>query len=477
MIQKYLNILLIALLSINTTVSLPKEDNTPLFPKPILAQNLQPTNKVQLTNVNKIDTIKIGSNDIIHHVVSLSEYSILSQKLFLLQNQLRKNPAKYYQNLLKEGNNETAKMLSNNLTPVQLQHDQLGVESLKYSLGLQLSAQDLIVEQSHSGEIGHIGSTTPYDRIHRYGDLSKGKYGAGEIIVYGLTDANEIINSIINDKLMFENLRRENFKSGAISCGYHNSSFQTSCVFVYADNFINKLKTEHKFYNNVLRALGYSALICLISLSYVKTGLYLLLVLFALPTTNLTRRSEIHLPGSLFLGSPNNETGIIKNKSMTKKEYETLEQVLFNNQNVARKYPKYYAKNMQLYINNPTAYKLLLNVKPVSVLKWNSGIKKAGNLLVANQGSTGVVGHYTSDRTSPTDRMNKYGKWNKFAAENISYGTYKDSFNILAGLINSPGHFKNMFSENYLIGSVSCGPHPIWVNMCAFEFAYAFESF
>ncbi|KAJ3218291.1 hypothetical protein HK099_005120 [Clydaea vesicula] len=422
MIQKYLNILLIALLSINTTVSLPKEDNTPLFPKPILAQNLQPTNKVQLTNVNKIDTIKIGSNDIIHHVVSLSEYSILSQKLFLLQNQLRKNPAKYYQNLLKEGNNETAKMLSNNLTPVQLQHDQLGVESLKYSLGLQLSAQDLIVEQSHSGEIGHIGSTTPYDRIHRYGDLSKGKYGAGEIIVYGLTDANEIINSIINDKLMFENLRRENFKSGAISCGYHNSSFQTSCVFVYADNFINKLKTEHKFYNNVLRALG----------------LYLLLVLFALPTTNLTRRSEIHLPGSLFLGSPNNETGIIKNKSMTKKEYETLEQVLFNNQN---------------------------------------GIKKAGNLLVANQGSTGVVGHYTSDRTSPTDRMNKYGKWNKFAAENISYGTYKDSFNILAGLINSPGHFKNMFSENYLIGSVSCGPHPIWVNMCAFEFAYAFESF
>jgi uncharacterized protein YkwD len=92
-----------------------------------------------------------------------------------------------------------------------------------------------------------------------------------------------------------------------------------------------------------------------------------------------------------------------------------------------------------------------------------------------DQGARGLVGHYGSDGSSPSDRIQAYGTWGGMVAENIAYGiTIADV--VVEQLIvddNVPdrGHRKNIFMPQLRFAGVGCGPHRVYGGMCVIDFA------
>jgi len=55
-------------------------------------------------------------------------------------------------------------------------------------------------------------------------------------------------------------------------------------------------------------------------------------------------------------------------------------------------------------------------------LEWNDYLALAAEDHCDDQGPRGATGHYGSDRSSPFDRISRYGTWGGSAAENLAYG-------------------------------------------------------
>lgn len=68
------------------------------------------------------------------------------------------------------------------------------------------------------------------------------------------------------------------------------------------------------------------------------------------------------------------------------------------------------------------AIEFLKTAEPVSELEWRSGMARACEDHVNDTGAQGLTGHTGTDGSSPYERMNRYGMWGTYAAENISYG-------------------------------------------------------
>ena len=68
------------------------------------------------------------------------------------------------------------------------------------------------------------------------------------------------------------------------------------------------------------------------------------------------------------------------------------------------------------------AIEYLKNAEPMGTLEWKSGMSKACQFHVEDQGPDGLTGHTSTDGSKSFDRMNRYGTWGGSAGENISYG-------------------------------------------------------
>jgi len=68
------------------------------------------------------------------------------------------------------------------------------------------------------------------------------------------------------------------------------------------------------------------------------------------------------------------------------------------------------------------AIDFLKTIEPVAELEWRSGMASACEDHVKDIGSKGRTGHQGTDGSSPYARMDRYGKWQYTAAENLSYG-------------------------------------------------------
>lgn len=124
------------------------------------------------------------------------------------------------------------------------------------------------------------------------------------------------------------------------------------------------------------------------------------------------------------------------------------------------------------------AIQFLQKTRPVSTLKFSRGLTLAARDLVRDQGVRGLTGHQGSDGSTPFQRMERYGKWQKIAGENIAYGpdtaqaVVRDL--IIDDGVRDRGHRTNMFQPQFRLTGVACGYHRQYRVMCDIKYAGGF---
>jgi uncharacterized protein YkwD len=121
------------------------------------------------------------------------------------------------------------------------------------------------------------------------------------------------------------------------------------------------------------------------------------------------------------------------------------------------------------------AIRALKKTRPVATLKFSRGLTLAARDHVRDQGNRGITGHNGRDGSTPFQRMERYGKWQSIAGENIAYGP--DSAQavvrdlIVDDGVADRGHRTNMFQPRYRLAGVACGYHSRYRVMCSISYA------
>ncbi len=117
--------------------------------------------------------------------------------------------------------------------------------------------------------------------------------------------------------------------------------------------------------------------------------------------------------------------------------------------------------------------------KPAGVLYPNESLSKAADDLVNFQTRNGKVGHIGKNRSTPVDRIERYGEWEHRVAENISYGSHSARQIVIALLVDdgvpSRGHRKNILNNDFKLVGLGTGQHPKYGTMCVMDFAGGFK--
>jgi uncharacterized protein YkwD len=123
------------------------------------------------------------------------------------------------------------------------------------------------------------------------------------------------------------------------------------------------------------------------------------------------------------------------------------------------------------------AVRFLKRARPLQPLTLSTGMSRAAADHCAEQ-VEGQLGHDGSDRTSPGDRISRYGNWSVSWGENISYGQ-KTARGIVLTLIiddgvRSRGHRKNIFNPKFNYAGAAFGPHARYRTVCSIDFAVGY---
>ena len=95
-------------------------------------------------------------------------------------------------------------------------------------------------------------------------------------------------------------------------------------------------------------------------------------------------------------------------------------------------------------------------------------------------GENGLTGHTGTDGSTPYKRMDRYGSWNRWAAENISYGSL-EGVDVVMQLfvddgVRSRGHRTNLFSKHGTVTGAFSGKHERYNHMSCITYAGIYEN-
>jgi len=125
------------------------------------------------------------------------------------------------------------------------------------------------------------------------------------------------------------------------------------------------------------------------------------------------------------------------------------------------------------------AIEYLKSAQPVPPLRVSKGLSYAARDHVEDQGPTGLTGHYGSDKSSPKERIDRFGKCGAAYGENINYGNRSARQIVMQLIIDDGimdrGHRKNIFKAQFRVVGVSYGPHHSYGRMCVMDFAGSYS--
>jgi uncharacterized protein YkwD len=120
------------------------------------------------------------------------------------------------------------------------------------------------------------------------------------------------------------------------------------------------------------------------------------------------------------------------------------------------------------------AVRFLKRARPLPPLTLSSGMSRAAADHCAEQ-TDGQTGHDGNDRSTPGDRISRYGTWSVSWGENISYGQNTARGIVLTLIIDdgvrSRGHRKNIFNPKFNFAGAAFGPHVRYRTVCSIDFA------
>ncbi len=125
------------------------------------------------------------------------------------------------------------------------------------------------------------------------------------------------------------------------------------------------------------------------------------------------------------------------------------------------------------------AIEFLKKTKPVAALQISRGLSGAAADHVRDHGPLGMVGHRGSSGSSPAERAQRYGMWEKSIAEISTYG-HNDPRQIVISFIVDDGvpdrgHRKDLFNPVFRVVGISFGPHRHYQCMCVVDLAAGFS--
>jgi uncharacterized protein YkwD len=107
------------------------------------------------------------------------------------------------------------------------------------------------------------------------------------------------------------------------------------------------------------------------------------------------------------------------------------------------------------------------------------GMSQAARAHVQDLGPQGLTGHTGSDGSDTFGRLDRYGQWQKEAAENIQFGgrTPEEMIQLLVidDGVPSRGHRENLLNPHFRLTGIACGPHAKLRTMCVITFAAGFQ--
>jgi uncharacterized protein YkwD len=125
------------------------------------------------------------------------------------------------------------------------------------------------------------------------------------------------------------------------------------------------------------------------------------------------------------------------------------------------------------------AIRYLRSVKPVFPLNPSKGLSSGARDHVKDQGSSGSTQHQGRDGSWASERVNRYGTWEKSIGENIVYGSDKPRnivmYFIIDDGVSGRGHRKTIFNPDFRVIGVACGHHPIHRTVCVITFAGGYK--
>ena len=124
---------------------------------------------------------------------------------------------------------------------------------------------------------------------------------------------------------------------------------------------------------------------------------------------------------------------------------------------------------------------LLPRTKVMRPFRLSPGLSHACRDHIEDSNTNGIVGHYGSDKSSPTDRDNRYGTIafdetdQMKSGENIAYGSNTPVHVVVAWLIDagveSRGHRNSILDADFAVLGVAIGPHPSMRSSCVVDFS------